>query len=82
MASQGEPIAGVVIVRVSEETRCEGLAVRCEWYTRGAGNQEKGEASREALYSGAWWPGEHRYRFSIAAPLGPLSSDTGPLSVR
>lgn len=78
---QGDPITGEVIVRVDEFGRCDGLALVCEWFTRGSGNPESGEASREVLHTGDWWPGEHRYRFTVAAPLGPMSSDGEAIAI-
>lgn len=78
----GDAITGEVVVRAYEAGRCDGLALACRWFTHGAGNVDRGDASVETLFTGEWTRGEHRYRFSVTAPRGPMSCECTPLSVR
>ena len=77
----GDVIHGEVVVRVHAAGACDGLTLVCEWFTRGAGNVEQGEASVEQLFVGDWRPGEHRYRFAVVAPRGPLAYESPQLTV-
>ncbi len=78
----GDAITGEVIVRVHEEGRCDGLALACRWFTHGDGNVDRGDASVETLFKGEWSRGEHRYRFSVTAPRGPMSCEAATVAVR
>lgn len=78
----GDAITGAVTVIAREAVKTDGLAVLCEWYTEGSGEAERGEAGREVLFRGEWPPGTHRHRFSLAAPLGPLTYEGKGLKVR
>jgi hypothetical protein len=78
----GDEFQGEVVVKVDAACRCDGLKLAAEWRTSGKGNPASGQTESQTLFTGQWEPGEHRYRFTYRAPVGPLTYEGELLQIR
>jgi hypothetical protein len=63
----GEPIRGILHVRVNEDLQCNALTVKHTWATHGRGNVATGDGPAATLFQGKLTAGEvHRLEFTIA----------------
>jgi len=75
----GEVVNGRVVVRATQDTTCDGLSAKLEWFTHGKGNRDAGTGYKidppaSELFKGQWRAGqEASYAFSFEVPALPLT---------
>jgi hypothetical protein len=71
----GQPLSGSVQVHAVEDLEFEELKLEFLWNTEGKGNRVTGAGGSVLLAPASHWRAgeEHRFPFSMNAPLGPVS---------
>ena len=77
----GSAVSGTVVVAAQTSVPCEELAVRLSWVRQGRVARQVEPVASQLLPCGSLPAGEHRFAFTLAVPVAPLTASTEVLSV-